>query len=82
MISHDTNLPRPYSLGFRVQGTNGLWMNDGNHIYLEGISKKPHTWDDFKEYQDKFEALFGSLAAYPVGISDAVNPQQRLLYPK
>jgi len=55
MISHDTNLPRPYSLGFRVQGTNGLWMNDGNHIYLEGISKKSHTWDDFKDYQDKYD---------------------------
>jgi Oxidoreductase family, NAD-binding Rossmann fold len=55
MISHDTNVPRPYSLGFRVQGTNGLWMNDGNHIYLEGISKKPHTWDDFKEYQEKYD---------------------------
>lgn len=55
MISHDTNLPRPYSLGFRVQGTNGLWMNDGNHIYLEGISKKPHIWDDFKDYQDKYD---------------------------
>lgn len=40
-ITHDTNGPRPYSLGFRVQGTNGIWMNDGNHIYLEGISKKP-----------------------------------------
>jgi len=24
MVSHDTNLPRPYSLGFRVQGTKGL----------------------------------------------------------
>ena len=24
IISHDTNLPRPYSLGFRVQGTKGL----------------------------------------------------------
>lgn len=54
-ITHDTNGPRPYSLGFRVQGTNGLWMNDGNHIYLEGISKKAHTWDDFKEYQEKYD---------------------------
>ncbi|MCK5372617.1 MAG: Gfo/Idh/MocA family oxidoreductase, partial [Cyclobacteriaceae bacterium] len=26
-IQHDTNLPRPYSLGFRVQGTEGLWMD-------------------------------------------------------
>ena len=36
MISHDTNSPRPYSLGFRVQGTNGLWMDDNKSIYLEG----------------------------------------------
>lgn len=68
MISHDTNLPRPYSLGFRVQGTNGLWMNDGNHIYLEGISKKPHTWDDFKEYQDKYD--------HPLWKNHAVNAEK------
>ncbi|MEM9258955.1 MAG: Gfo/Idh/MocA family oxidoreductase, partial [Bacteroidota bacterium] len=27
VLHHDTNLPRPYSLGFRVQGTKGLWMD-------------------------------------------------------
>ena len=25
IVTHDTNSPRPYSLGFRVQGTIGLW---------------------------------------------------------
>ena len=40
VIIHDTNSPRPYSLGFRAQGTKGIWMNDGNQIYLEGVSKK------------------------------------------
>jgi hypothetical protein len=44
LISHDTNLPRPYSLGFRIQGTKGIWMDDGSQIYIEGISK-PHAWD-------------------------------------
>ena len=36
----------PYSLGFRIWGTDGLWMNDGDHVYIEGKSAKPHYWDD------------------------------------
>ncbi|ASZ15134.1 glycosyl hydrolase [Chitinophaga sp. MD30] len=44
MLSHDTNLPRPYSLNFRVQGTNGLWMDDFDSIHIEGKSK-PHSWE-------------------------------------
>ena len=32
LLQHDTNLPRPYSLGFRVQGTEGLWM-DVNKVF-------------------------------------------------
>lgn len=44
IVTHDCNLPRPYSLGFRVQGANGLWEVDGNRIYVEGKSE-PHEWD-------------------------------------
>jgi len=44
IITHDCNLPRPYSLGFRVQGANGLWEVDGKRIYIEGKSE-PHKWD-------------------------------------
>ena len=29
IVTHDCNSPRPYSLGFRVQGTEGLWEKDG-----------------------------------------------------
>ena len=36
LLQHDTNLPRPYSLGFRVQGTKGLWMDVNKCIYVEG----------------------------------------------
>ena len=46
LLQHDTNLPRPYSLGFRVQGTRGIWMDLNESIYIEGISKKPHHWED------------------------------------
>lgn len=55
MISHDTNLPRPYSLGFRVQGTNGIWMDDNKSIYLDGVSPKKHQWEEFKPYQQKYD---------------------------
>ena len=55
MISHDTNLPRPYSLNFRVQGTEGIWMDDNKSIYLEGVTKTNDRWEPFKEYQEKYD---------------------------
>lgn len=54
LLQHDTSLPRPYSLGFRVQGTDGLWMDLNHSVHIEGLSK-PHEWEDFKRYQDKFD---------------------------
>ena len=54
IVTHDTNSPRPYSLGFRVQGTDGLWMNDGNTIYVEGKSS-PHRWDKSDEWIKKYD---------------------------
>ena len=54
IVTHDTNLPRPYSLGFRVQGTKGLWEVDGNRIYIEGESE-PHHWDDATEWLKKYD---------------------------
>jgi len=55
LLQHDTNLPRPYSLGFRVQGTEGLWMDVNKGIYIEGKSAKPHQWDDAKQWLDKYD---------------------------
>lgn len=55
LLQHDTNLPRPYSLGFRVQGTSGIWMDVNNSIYIEGKSKEPHNWDNAKEWLDKYD---------------------------
>lgn len=55
LLQHDTNLPRPYSLGFRVQGTNGIWMDVNKGIYIEGQSAKAHQWDAAKEWLDKYD---------------------------
>ncbi len=58
LITHDTNSPRPYSLGFRVQGTKGLWMDDGNQIYLEGVSPKAHQWESDEAYLKKYDHAY------------------------
>ncbi|CAG5016322.1 Alpha-N-acetylgalactosaminidase [Dyadobacter sp. CECT 9275] len=55
VLIHDTNSPRHYSLAFRAQGTNGLWMNDGDSIYLEGISPKEHTNEPDGPYLKKYD---------------------------
>ena len=54
IVTHDTSLPRPYSLGFRVQGTKGLWEVDGNRIYVEGVSE-PHQWDEATAWLEKYD---------------------------
>lgn len=56
IVTHDCNLPRPYSLGFRVQGTDGLTDFDmgTRRIFVEGQSKG-HSWDDFQAWQDKYD---------------------------
>ncbi|WP_423997436.1 Gfo/Idh/MocA family protein [Maribacter sp. IgM3_T14_3] len=54
IITHDCNLPRPYSLGFRAQGANGLWEVDGSRIYVEGKSE-PHQWDEAQPWLDEYD---------------------------
>ena len=55
LLQHDTNNPRPYSLGFRVQGTNGLWMDVANSVYIEGQSKNNDEWDSADDWFKKYD---------------------------
>ncbi len=67
IVTHDTNLPRPYSLGFRVQGTQGIWEVDGNRIYVEGRSE-PHQWDDASDWLKKYDhPLWQKYGEYAAG---------------
>ncbi len=54
ILTHDTNLARPYSLGFRVQGTRGIWMDVNKSMHIEGISPA-HKWDLADTYLDKYD---------------------------
>jgi len=54
IVSHDTSSPRPYSLGFRVQGTKGLWMDVNKSLYIEGVSPN-ERWESTSEYFKKYD---------------------------
>ncbi len=67
IVTHDCNSPRPYSLGFRVQGSEGLWEVDGNRIYIEDKSK-PHRWDDASPWLEKYDhPLWKKYGEYATG---------------
>jgi hypothetical protein len=53
-VSHDTNLPRPYSRINLVQGTRGLFQGYPDRVYIEGRSKE-HTWDAAEVYREEFD---------------------------
>jgi len=55
LLQHDTDLPRPYSLGFRVQGTEGLWMDVNKSIYIQDKSTKEDEWDDAQKWLDQYD---------------------------
>lgn len=55
LITHDTNLPRPYSRKILLQGTEGLIRKyPEQKIHLERRSK-PHAWEDAKEYLARYD---------------------------
>lgn len=55
LLTHDTHLPRPYSLGFRVQGTKGLWMDVAKSLYIEHQSRNDDQWDSVDEWFAKYD---------------------------
>lgn len=66
-LTHSVSLPRPYSRDGRIQGTKGLWLEDANGIYIDGVSPsieeidpagKPYTthlWDKVESFYDKYD---------------------------
>ncbi len=54
ILTHDTNLVRPYSLGFRVQGTRGIWMDVNKSVHINGLSPA-HGWEDAQIYLEKYD---------------------------
>lgn len=55
IVTHDCNSPRPYSLGFRVQGSQGIWEVDGSRIYIEDQAKQNHRWDEAAPWLERYD---------------------------
>ena len=53
-LSHDTNLPRPYSRINLVQGTRGLFHGYPDRVYIEGRSPE-HEWEEAADYLAEFD---------------------------
>jgi hypothetical protein len=66
-VSHDTNLPRPYSRIHLVQGTKGLFQGYPDRVYVEGRSPS-HRWEQARDYLDAFDhPLWKDIAAQAAG---------------
>ncbi len=56
VITHDTNLPRPYSRNIMIQGTRGLVRKYPEpRIYIEGISKSDDRWEPINDYLKQYQ---------------------------
>ena len=53
-VSHDTNLPRPYSRIHMVQGTQGLFQGYPHRVHIEGVSPE-HGWQDWTELRPRYD---------------------------
>jgi predicted dehydrogenase len=59
-LTLDTTLPRPYSRGFHVQGTKGMYEEDNRSIFLDGKDNKfdgdwKPRWNSVEEYRADYE---------------------------
>ena len=59
-LTLDTTLPRPYSRGYTVRGTRGMYSEAENYVYLDtDFTEKDHfswekNWNNAKEYLKKY----------------------------
>ncbi|MCC7043189.1 MAG: Gfo/Idh/MocA family oxidoreductase [Acidobacteria bacterium] len=55
LVTHDTNLPRPYSRRILLQGARGLVQKYPEpRIHIEGRSPE-HKWDDLLAWREQYE---------------------------
>lgn len=74
-LTLDTTLPRPYSRGFHIQGTKGIYQEDNQSVFLEDAHMKYHEegwseqWNNVEQYYEQYD--------HPIWkkyLSDGVRP--------
>jgi predicted dehydrogenase len=81
VVNNDMQLPRPYDNRWLVQGTEGIYSEAHNAVYLEGRSPRNGEWEPFGPYQERYEhawwtAFKGSAAASTHGGTDYLELDQ------
>ena len=59
-LTLDTTLPRPYSRDFQVHGTKGMYSEESNSFFLDGVDDEFHEnwqkrWNNAEEYREKYD---------------------------
>jgi len=67
VVNNDMQLPAPYDNRWRIQGTEGLYCEERNAIYLWRRSPKEHEWEPFPPYQEKYEHEWWKPVSRPGG---------------
>jgi predicted dehydrogenase len=68
-VTHDTNLPRPYSRKYVLQGTKGIVEGYPRRVYVEGVSKAEHRWDTIESwYETHDHPLWKSESVQKAGV--------------
>ncbi|MGW8265430.1 MAG: Gfo/Idh/MocA family protein [Longimicrobiales bacterium] len=55
LVQHNTNLPRPYSRINTVEGTRGIFSDYPGRVYIEGMSQRPHQWDEAEAWLEEYD---------------------------
>jgi len=61
LLKHDVSNQRPYNLGFRVQGVDGLWQDIGwgdfnqGFIYFEKLMDYNDRWDSTEKWMKEYD---------------------------
>ena len=54
-LYYDASLPRPFDMGYRLQGTKGIYMDSTNQIYIEGKSPNYEQYESARNYLPEYE---------------------------
>lgn len=65
VLKLDTTLPRGYSRGFTVQGTKGMYQEDTDSVFLDGVHNEFHEnwkpqWGNAEKYRENMITRCGS----------------------
>ena len=58
VINYDMQSPRPYDNRWMLQGTEGIYNEQRNALYIVDKSPEYHKWESFPPYQEKHDHLW------------------------